>query len=201
VLNPGRGQWLGLRAFVICRVPVRRPGDPVGRNGPDVAQSALTDIGWALLSARFDTPDFIRDEMRRMLRDFVNSLPVDDPARLLWAVLSEPPGWSIYDVPDNPTYDETPLTGDAMTLYAGLMGQNSDDRRARVAARLERMDVDLGPVKRTNAMAPSAWLCLAGLLLFCALFMQGAQRVGWLVFIAVGVLVELAIRRWQKRKR
>lgn len=50
---------------------------------------------WTVLSARFDTPDFIRDEMRRMMRDFVNSLPVDDPARLLWAVLPEPPGWSI----------------------------------------------------------------------------------------------------------
>lgn len=86
-------------------------------------------------------------------------------------------------------------------LYAGPMGQSSDDRRARLAARLERMDAGLGPVKRTKAMAPSAWLCLVGLLLFCALFMHGAQRVGWLVFIAVGVLVELAIRRWQKRKR
>jgi hypothetical protein len=88
-----------------------------------------------------------------------------------------------------------------MTLYAGLMGKNSDDRRARVAARLERMDADLGPVKRMKAMAPSALLCLVGLFLFCALFMHGAQRDGWLVFIAVFVLVELAIRRWQKRKR
>jgi hypothetical protein len=80
------------------------------------------------------------------------------------------------------------------------MGQNSDDRRARLTARLERMDAALGPVKRTKAMTPSAWLWLVGLLLFCALFMHGAQRIGWLVFIAVGVLVEFAIRRWQKRK-
>jgi hypothetical protein len=57
---------------------------------------------WTLLSQRFETPDFVRDEMRRMMRDFVNSLPVDDPARLLWAVLPEAPGWSIYDVPDQP---------------------------------------------------------------------------------------------------
>jgi len=60
---------------------------------------------WTLLSARFDTPDFIRNEMRRMMRDHVNSLPVDDPARLLWAVLPEAPGWSIYDVPDE---DDSP---------------------------------------------------------------------------------------------
>lgn len=52
-----------------------------------------------LMSQRFKTDDFIRDEMRAMMRDFVNSLPVDDPARLLWAVLPEPPGWSIYDDP------------------------------------------------------------------------------------------------------
>ena len=58
---------------------------------------------WTLLSQRFDTPDFIRDGMRRMMRDFVNSLPVDDPVRLLWAVLPEAPGWSIYHVPDEPT--------------------------------------------------------------------------------------------------
>jgi hypothetical protein len=64
----------------------------------------------------------------------------------------------------------------------------------------ERMDADLGPVKRTKAMAPSAWFWLVGLLLFCALFMHGATRVGWLLFIAVGVLVELAVRRWHKRK-
>lgn len=87
-----------------------------------------------------------------------------------------------------------------MTIYADPMGQNSDDRRARVAARLERMDADLGPVKQTKPMTPRAWLWLVGLLLFCALFMHGAHRVGWLVFIAVGVLVELAIRRWQNRK-
>jgi hypothetical protein len=94
-----------------------------------------------------------------------------------------------------------PLTGEAMTFYAGPMGQNGDDRRARLAARLERMDADLGPVKQPKAMTPRAWFWLVGLLLFCALFMHGAQRVGWMVFIAVGVLVELAIRRWQKRKR
>ena len=59
------------------------------------------DSRWTLVGSRFETPTFIRDEMRRMMRDFVNSLPVDDPARLLWATLPEPPGWSIYDVPDN----------------------------------------------------------------------------------------------------
>lgn len=59
---------------------------------------------WTLMSSRFDTPNVIRDEMRRMMRDFVNSLPVDDPARLLWAVLPEAPGWSIYDIPgDDPS--------------------------------------------------------------------------------------------------
>jgi hypothetical protein len=62
-------------------------------------ESPLEDESrWTLLSARFDTPDFIRGEMRRLMRDFVNSLPVDDPARLLWAILPEAPGWSIYDV-------------------------------------------------------------------------------------------------------
>lgn len=59
---------------------------------------------WTLASSRFDTPDFIRDEMRRMMRDFVNSLPADNPARLLWAVLPEAPGWGIYDIPDDPTW-------------------------------------------------------------------------------------------------
>ncbi len=57
------------------------------------------DSRWTLLGSRFETPDFIRDEMRRMMRAFVNSLPVDDTARLLWAVLPAPPGWGIYDVP------------------------------------------------------------------------------------------------------
>jgi hypothetical protein len=44
---------------------------------------------WTILSSRFDT-DFIRDEMRRMMRDFVNSGASRDPAQLLWAVLPEP---------------------------------------------------------------------------------------------------------------
>lgn len=57
------------------------------------------DSRWAILSSRFETADFIRDEMRRMMREFVESLPVDSPARLLWAVLPEAPGWSIYDDP------------------------------------------------------------------------------------------------------
>lgn len=64
------------------------------------------DSPWTLMGARFQTDDFVRDEMRRMMRDFVNSLPVDDPARLLWAILPEAPGWSIYDVPDEPTNQE-----------------------------------------------------------------------------------------------
>lgn len=55
------------------------------------------DSRFALLTQRFETPDFIRDELRGMMRDLVNSLPVDDPARLLWAVLPEAPGWSIYE--------------------------------------------------------------------------------------------------------
>lgn len=54
------------------------------------------DSRWTVMSARFETPDIIRDAMRRMMRDHVNSLPVDDLARLLWAVLPEAPGWSIY---------------------------------------------------------------------------------------------------------
>ena len=61
------------------------------------------DSRWTILSARFDTPDSIRDGMRSLMRDFVDSLPVDDPARLLWAVLPQAPGWGIYDEPDNPT--------------------------------------------------------------------------------------------------
>ncbi len=59
------------------------------------------DSRWALMSSRFETPDFIRDEMRCMMRDFVNSLPVDSSARLMWAVLPEPPGWGIYSDDDN----------------------------------------------------------------------------------------------------
>ena len=61
------------------------------------------DSRWTILSSRFETPDIIRDEMRRMMRDFVNSLPVDDPARLLWAALPEAPGWSIYNIPNDLT--------------------------------------------------------------------------------------------------
>jgi hypothetical protein len=52
------------------------------------------DTLWTFPGSR-EIPGFVRDEMRRMMRDFVNSLPVDDPARLLWATLPEPPGWSI----------------------------------------------------------------------------------------------------------
>ena len=80
-----------------------------------------------------------------------------------------------------------------MTFYASPMGQDRDDRRARLEARLQRMDADLGPVKRTKPVAPGGWLWLVGLSLFCALFMHGAQRVGWLVFIAVGALLEVAV--------
>jgi hypothetical protein len=57
------------------------------------------DSRWTVIGYRFDTPDFIRDGMRCMMRDFVNSLPVDDPARLLWAVLPQAPGWGIDDIP------------------------------------------------------------------------------------------------------
>jgi hypothetical protein len=59
------------------------------------------DSRWVMLGQRFETPDFIRDEMRRMMRELVESSPVDSPARLLWAVLPEAPGWSIYDIPDD----------------------------------------------------------------------------------------------------
>lgn len=58
------------------------------------------DSRWTFVGSRFDTPDFIRNGMRGIMRDYVNSLPIDDPARLLWTALPQAPGWSIDDVPD-----------------------------------------------------------------------------------------------------
>jgi hypothetical protein len=67
------------------------------RNIGPIANPFEDDGRWMILSARFDTSELIRDEMRRMMRDFVNSLPVDSPARLLWAVLPQAPGWGLKD--------------------------------------------------------------------------------------------------------
>jgi hypothetical protein len=48
---------------------------------------------WTLMGSRFETPDFIREAMNRMMAEFIESLPVDDPARQLWNVLPKAPGW------------------------------------------------------------------------------------------------------------
>lgn len=46
---------------------------------------------FTLLGSRFETPAVIRDGLNAMVEEWVNSLPADDPARLLWAVLPKPP--------------------------------------------------------------------------------------------------------------
>lgn len=46
---------------------------------------------WSLLGSRFETPQFITDEIDRMFEEWIESLPIDDPTRLLWYTLPKPP--------------------------------------------------------------------------------------------------------------
>lgn len=49
---------------------------------------------WITASSRFDN-SLARDIMRNLMRDYLTSLPANDPARRLWAALPQARGWEI----------------------------------------------------------------------------------------------------------
>lgn len=49
------------------------------------------DSRWTVLSARMETPDFVRRTMADLMADFVASLPEGSPALALWRSLPRPP--------------------------------------------------------------------------------------------------------------
>lgn len=49
---------------------------------------------WTVMGSRFEMPKFLKDEIDRMMEEFIESLPVDHPARLLYYMLPKSPfGW------------------------------------------------------------------------------------------------------------
>lgn len=63
---------------------------------PQMPDEILNDTSrWTLMASRFETSDFVRDAMKQMMSEWLATLPPDDPAKLLWAVLPQAPGWEI----------------------------------------------------------------------------------------------------------
>jgi hypothetical protein len=51
------------------------------------------DSRWTLMGSRFDNSD-LHQMFNEMFEEWVESLPVDDPARLLHYMLPKPPGYN-----------------------------------------------------------------------------------------------------------
>ena len=49
------------------------------------------DSRWTILSSRFETDSLAKQMLDEMMEEWVESLPVDDPARLLYHMLPKPP--------------------------------------------------------------------------------------------------------------
>lgn len=53
------------------------------------------DTPWTFMGSRFETPDIIKDSMKQLMRDWINSLPDDDLTKILAQSLPMAPGWEL----------------------------------------------------------------------------------------------------------
>jgi hypothetical protein len=68
---------------------------------------------WTILNSRFETSDLLKQMFDEMFEEWVESLPPDNPARLLYYMLPKPPKPSATrrdcrSVPVSPRHAQTP---------------------------------------------------------------------------------------------
>lgn len=80
------------------------------------------------------------------------------------------------------------------------MEQNGDTRRARLEARLARMDKNLGPANTVKPMSRTDWARWGLALALSGLYALGAHQVVFLMFVTVAAAASAGLRYWWKRK-